>query len=81
MGESVISPLGRWIWRREWVEQVEYVPFEMLVVPVPIGYDDCLKSGFGDDWRTPKQVSNLHGDVFFDVDKPYTEYLSRNSCW
>ena len=47
----------------------------MLMVPVPIGFDDCLKSGFGDNWRIPKQAPNLHGNVIFDVDKPYTEYL------
>lgn len=77
VGESVISPLGRWIWKREWVEQVEYVPFEMLHIPVPVGYEGCLESGFGPDWRTPKHVSNMHGNVFFDVDKPYTEYIKN----
>lgn len=77
VGEFVIPPLGRWIWKREWVEEVEWVPFEMLKVPVPVGYEECLRSGFGEDWRTPRQVSNLHGNVLFDVDKPYTEYLKQ----
>lgn len=77
VGESIIIPLGRWVWKREWVEEVEWVPFEMLKVPVPVGYEECLKSGFGEDWRTPRQVSNLHGNVLFDVDKPYTEYLKQ----
>ena len=75
VGESVVPPLGRWIWKREWVDRVELVPFEMLMVPVPVGYEGCLKSGFGEDWRTPKYVPNQHGNVIFDVDKPYTEYL------
>ena len=77
VGESIIIPLGRWVWKREWVEEVEWVPFEMLKVPVPVGYEECLKSGFGEDWRTPRQVSNLHGNVLFDVDKPYTEFLNQ----
>ena len=77
VGESVLPPLGRWVWKREWVEEVEWVPFEMLKVPVPVGYEECLKSGFGEDWRTPRQVPNLHGNILFDVDKPYTEYLKQ----
>lgn len=75
VGESIIAPLGRWIWKREWVGEVEYVSFEMLKVPVPVGYEQCLEIGFGKDWRVPRQVPNLHGSIIFDVDKPYTEYL------
>lgn len=75
VGESIIPPLGRWVWKREWVDRVEMVPFEMLIVPVPVGYEECLKTGFGEDWRTPKYMPNQHGKVIFDVDKPYTEYL------
>ncbi len=75
VGESIIAPLGRWVWNREWVEEALYVPFEMLIVPVPIGYENCLKSGFGENWRVPRQAPSLHGGVFFDVDKPYTEYI------
>ena len=75
IGESVIPPLGRWVWKKEWVENVMCVPFEMLMVPVPVGYEECLKAGFGKNWRIPKQAPNMHGNVFFDVDKPYTEYI------
>ena len=75
VGESIIPPLGRWIWKKEWVQEVKMVPFEMLEVPVPVGYEECLRMGFGENWRIPKQAPNLHGKVLFDVDKPYTEYL------
>ena len=78
VGESIIAPLGRWVWKREWVEEVEYVPFEMLMVPVPVGYEECLCAGFGKDWRVPKKAPNLHGSVIFNVDKPYTEYFERS---
>ena len=77
VGESIIAPLGRWVWKREWVDRVEMVPFEMLMVPVPVGYEECLKTGFGEDWRTPRHVENLHGNVIFDVEKPYTEYIKQ----
>ena len=73
--ESIVPPLGRWEWKREWVDNVVYMPFEMLSVPVPVGYAECLDVGFGKDWRVPKQIGALHGSILFDVDKPYTEYL------
>lgn len=73
VGESMVAPLGRWVWKREWVDCVEMVPFEMLMVPVPVGYEECLKAGFGEDWRTPRHAQNLHGGVVFDTEKPYTE--------
>ena len=75
VSESIVPPLGRWEWKKEWVDNVVYMPFEMLSVPVPVGYSECLEAGFGKDWRVPKQVGALHGSILFDVDKPYTEYL------
>ena len=77
IGESVIDPLGRHLWRSEWVREIKMVPFEMLNVPIPSHFDECLSSSFGKDWRTPRRVSNYHGGVFFDTDKPYTEYLAQ----
>ena len=75
VGESIVPPLGRWEWKRAWVDNVVYMPFEMLSVPVPVGFEECLEAGFGKDWRVPKQVGALHGSILFDVEKPYTEYL------
>ena len=77
VGESVIPRLGRHLWRTEWVEETKSVPFEMLTVPIPVHYDECLTASFGPDWRTPRQISNLHSGTFFDTDKPYTDYLSK----
>lgn len=77
VGESMIAPLGRQLWRSEWVRETRMIPFEMLQIPVPVHYEECLSASFGPDWRTPKQIPNLHNGVFFDPDKPYTEYLSQ----
>ncbi len=75
VGESVVPPLGRWVWKREWVSQVDWVPFEMIRVPVPTGYEGCLESGFGSNWRTPIHAATMHGAVFYDAEAPYTKYL------
>ena len=78
VGESVFPPLGRQLWRSEWVREAVLFPFEMLQVPVPAHYEECLSASFGPDWRTPKQIPTLHGGVFFDTDKPYTDYLTKD---
>lgn len=75
-GESVIYPLGRQLWREEWVRETVNVPFEMLQVPVPIYFEECLSASFGSDWRTPKHIPTMHGDTFFDTEKPYTFHLN-----
>ncbi len=77
VGESIISPLGRHLWRSEWFNETVLLPFEMLEVPVPAGYEECLSASFGPDWRTPKNIPAMHWDVLFDTDKPYTEYLKQ----
>ena len=77
VGESVIEPLGRQLWRKEWVEATVNVPFEMLQVPVPKHYEECLAASFGPDWREPKQIPTRHGHTFFDTDIPYTSHLNK----
>lgn len=73
--EMIIPPLNRHIWKKEWVEDIVYMPFEMIQVPIPSHYEDCLKSSFGENWRTPVKQPTMHWGVFFDAEKPYTEYL------
>lgn len=77
VGESVIYPLGRHLWRSEWFQDAVNVPFEMLQVPVPVCYEECLSASFGSDWRTPRHVPTMHGDTFFDSEKPYTFHLNQ----
>lgn len=78
IGEVVVSPLGRHIWDKEWLMSPVYLPFEMLFVPVPVGYEQCLSASFGEDWKCPKQQGNYHGQVIFDTNRPYTEYFKQN---
>ena len=80
VGEMIVPPLGRQIWRREWLDGSVLMPFEMLQIPVPASYEECLTASFGKDWRIPKKQENYHGSVFFDVDRPYTEYFKNGKC-
>ena len=77
VGEMIIPPLGRHIWEKTWINEIISVPFEMIRINVPAGYEQCLNVSFGTDWRTPKQLGNYHGKILFDVNQPYTEYLKK----
>jgi len=77
VGESVIYPLGRHLWRSEWFQETVDVQFEMLKVPVPVHYEEWLSASFGSDWRTPRHVPTMHGETIFDPEKPYTFHLNQ----
>lgn len=50
------------------------VPFEFLKMEIPVRAEEILTIMYG-DWKKPVRGGSAHGDVIFDVDKPYTEYL------
>lgn len=53
------------------------LPFEHLQVPVPEGYDLFLRTQYGDDYMTPMQVGNYHGELVFDTEHNYREVAPR----
>lgn len=64
----------RRVWLREWFDGTRYMSFETLKVPVPSGYVEILNTFYG-DWKVFKKGENTHGGCFFDVTKPYTDYI------
>lgn len=52
-----------------------WVPFENITVPVPNGYDEFLRTQYGDNYMTPLRVSTNHGDVIFSTEKSYKELM------
>lgn len=71
----ILPPMKpRRIWRREWFNNKVYLPFEMLKIPVPEGYVELLNTFYG-DWKKYKKGTATHGGVFFDTEKPYTDYV------
>lgn len=53
---------------REWFQEVEYLMFEQMTIPVPAGYEEILKVLYG-DWK--KEVRNMeeHSYPFFKRQK------------
>lgn len=64
----------RRIWKKEWFKDVIYLDFEMIKIPVPIGYEQLLNKFYG-NWREFKIGTSTHGDMIFDPEKCYKEYL------
>ena len=55
---------------------IQKLPFDRVLIPVPKNYDEVLTCIFGLDYMTPKLVANDHGEMFFDTKHSYKDYLS-----
>lgn len=73
---SYTSELDNLTYDRAWYSETEEAPFEFITVPVPKYAERVLENMYG-DWKTPVMGGSWHGEVLFDVDKPYTDYLEK----
>ncbi len=55
-------------------EEIIMMPFEFMEIPVGKNYDHALKKRYG-DYKEIVKGGSLHGGVFFDTDKSYTNYF------
>ncbi|MBQ0072062.1 MAG: LicD family protein, partial [Spirochaetales bacterium] len=62
--------------KREWFTSYEEVPFDRTTISVPKGAVEMLDAHYG-NWRVPLHDGAMHGEVFYDLERPYTEYLGR----
>lgn len=60
--------------KAEWFRSYIEVPFEYLMVKVPIGYDDILTQNYG-NWRKPSREGSFHGTLVFDAEKDWKTTL------
>lgn len=59
----------------DWFREYKEVPFEYLMVRVPIGWEGQLNQLYGSDWRVPKKDCAFHGGLNFNLDKNYKSVL------
>ena len=64
----------RRVWKREWFNGIVFLKFEMMEIPVPTGYLDLLDKFYG-NWHEFKIGTSTHGEVKFDPEKCYKEYI------
>lgn len=62
--------------RKEWYNNTIYLPFEDIMMPVPMEYDKVLTVLYG-DYMTPAQAPTEHGSVIFDTDHSYLDVIDR----
>ncbi|MBR6181842.1 MAG: LicD family protein [Prevotella sp.] len=64
-----------------------WVPFEGITAPVPEGYDRFLRTQYGDNYMTPAQAPNNHGELIVDTTHSYKDLMPqvrrdyKNSLW
>lgn len=64
-------------YEREWFDEVMYMPFCDMVIPVPAEYEKILEMEYG-DWRTPVIGGSLHDGIIIDTDISYKEWLKNH---
>lgn len=61
--------------KESWYEKSIYVDFENIKISVPNNKDDILKQHYGEDYIKPKNIPSRHGEVIFDTNISYIDYL------
>ena len=69
----------RVIWDKKDFETTVMMPFEHIMIPVPVGYDHILQTEYHDYMTFPlvNQRKGKH-DMIFEPDIPYKKYCSEN---
>lgn len=64
------------IWYRKDFESSIYHKFEMLEIPIPVGYERILNIFYG-NWEKYVIGTSSHGGVIFDTEQSYIEYFKQ----
>lgn len=62
--------------RKEWFDDVKWVPFEDTELPIPVGAEEYLKTRYGNYMELPPEEDRHpeHRIVFLDLNTPYEQY-------
>ena len=64
---------AKWVpYQREWYAQTVFLPFEDLLLPSPVGYEEVCRTLYGNDYMTPTMTSG-HNPEFMDLEHSYAE--------
>lgn len=63
------------IYKREWIEDTIWVPYENIEIPISKHYDEFLTLLYG-DYMTPYIGGSYHDGMFMDPENPYEDYMS-----
>lgn len=63
-----------WMYKEDF-DEIVYLPFEHIMIPVCKGYDRSLKNQYGDYMKYEIGTSS-HGGMILDTEKSYKEYIN-----
>ena len=66
------------LWLKSDFDGTEIRKFEFSDIAVPIGYDDRLKTEYG-NYMEIRHTKTVHGDMILEPDIPYKKYLKEHS--
>ena len=62
--------------QKSWYDEIVYLPFEHMMVPVPSRFDEVLTYFYG-DYHQIRQGTTYHPDIIMDPDRSYVEYYKE----
>lgn len=65
------------LFARHIFDETVWLDFEDTKIPAPVGYDELLRTQYGDDYMTPRHDATNHGDVVFDTERSYTVVIGE----
>lgn len=72
---SFYYELERYLRDKHWYDETIYLPFEDIMMPVPIGFDRILTLQYG-DYMKPVKAPTMHGGFeVLDTERSYLDYL------
>lgn len=71
---SSFPEMDRFVFEKEWFEELIDCPFESVTIPVPKMYDECLKKMYGDYMCFVKNYE-IHSNLIIDLSKSYKQYF------
>ncbi len=68
-----VNSKGKYKLDKRWLDEVEYMPFETIMIPVPAQYDEVLTKKYG-NWQEKRRGTAAHNYPTF---KKQLEFLKR----
>lgn len=73
---SELSTTGRdFACRKSIYDDTVWLDFEDIKVPAPVGWDEYLRTQYGDNYMTPMKDPTLHGHLVIDTHRDFREVL------
>ena len=73
---SFLWATDRYRWKNDDCKELIEVPFEKIMIAVPVGYDNILKNIYG-NYHVFVKGSSFHEGATFEPDIPFEEYCKK----